>query len=197
MAATKPRTSKIGWFGRHKIISVVLLVTVLVAGYFVYEKIAYQMNKHAFAEAKSSIDAVYADIVSKVGPPDDKNQIIQQCNSRTTSISCSLAKDFIYSESNIDAANRRREKIQNVIAGDSNKFEAITAPPNQQILTTLQRDHNLPVANYYKAGNGVFCFVDYFYNPTFNTELVLKIRNSNSIFIEIQCSGKARGFYYN
>src|SRR5437868_15522224 len=100
MALQKTKIFSIGWLKGHKIISFFLLIILAVAGIFVYEKVAYEMNKRAFAQAKTAIDSVFADIVRQVGPPDDKKFNLKCHAIREVygdgPTSCTLTIYFIY-----------------------------------------------------------------------------------------------------
>jgi hypothetical protein len=201
MALTKPKSSRLGWFGRHKIISTILLIIVLVTGYFVYEKIAYQMNKHAFAETKSSIDTVYSNIISKVGSPDDKRNISTCSPVREVygngSTSCTLIIDFIYPVNNKREADDLRVRMQNTVSQNSNLLKPVQNPSTNSQVNTSSRSDSEPATDYFRAKGGVPCRIDYIYNPTFNTELNLKERGKQNFYISIDCFGHSRGIYYS
>src|SRR3989344_2898298 len=115
------------WVRTHKIYSLLLLVVLLVAGIFVYEKIALELNKRAFANARTAIDTIYADIVKNVGQPDNykhenscsrPNQVYGQ-----GPLSCDVGISIIYALSNKDQASIIFKKVQTIMS-QSIKFES-------------------------------------------------------------------------
>ena len=67
----KPASNKLKrflfWTKSHKFYSLLVLIVLLISGVFVYQKVALELNKRAFAQARTTIDTVYADIVAQVG----------------------------------------------------------------------------------------------------------------------------------
>ena len=70
LALSKLRGS-LFWVRTHKIYSLLILIVLLIAGIFVYEKVALELNRLAFKSAQHAIDTVYEDIVKGVGQPDN------------------------------------------------------------------------------------------------------------------------------
>jgi hypothetical protein len=200
MPANKIKTPKFGFFGRHKITSAIILVTFLgIAGIFIYQKIALELNKCNFQHARTAIDSVYADIVRQVGPPDDY-KVIDLCSRRYQeftgygNLTCHIDKSFIYGVGDEAESNNLFKKIQKNI--DLNNEFRSTQMRATSITDTLVVSTDYHTASdKYKIGS-LDCVVNYVFDTPREIDLSIKEQTKKPFEITIGCFGPARQPYY-
>ncbi len=193
MAKSKVRQSKFIWAA-----SVIVLI---IAGYFVYQYVATQINKRDFIQARAAIDAVYVDIVAKVGQPDNSKRT-NDCSRPSEEfeqgpLSCSVATDFIYGVDNEEQANQLFKQIQGVIAMHSDQFKP-TKPLSGAIADTLVvNTYYHSTLDYYQNAHGLLCVSSYIYDTPREINLSIKNSDKKSFEAGIACSGSAKSQYYS
>jgi hypothetical protein len=188
------------WPLRYKLFSVLILIVFAVAGFFVYQKIALELNRRGFQQARSAIDTVYGDIVAKVGPPDNSKSI-NDCSRPSEEfdqgpLSCSVGADFIYGVSDHNQANNLFRQIQGVIAQHPSLFHLAQALDTSIKDTLVVNTYYHSAQDYYKMGD-MDCSIKYSYDTPSNTYLSLKGSDSKKAFyVAIGCSDWAKAQYY-
>ena len=172
----------------------------MVAGFFVYQRIALELNKRGFQQARSAIDAVYANIVAKVGPPDNSKRF-NSCNRshqefETGPLSCDVETRFIYGVSGLAEGDILFKKIQSSISANE-KLLKPTRPLSKSIGGLLV------VNTYYYSTNDYFvspsrmdCIVSYTYNTPRQIDLQINDLTKKPLEISIDCSDWAKAQYY-
>ena|SRR3989344_1899346 len=190
--------SPLSWIRRHKLYSLLLFIVLLVAGIFVYQKVALELNRRAFAQARTTIDAVYADIVAQVGQPDDYRRD-NIC--RTTqevygegALSCYVTTDLILGVEDKQQSDQFINKIKDIISMQSN-FILESEPTIPSVNTSAGSDSE-PSRDYYKTNKVIECVVSYVFEPTFNTLLIKKVTNKKTLYVSIDCTAGAKGAFY-
>ncbi|HZP55662.1 MAG TPA: hypothetical protein VFB03_02745 [Candidatus Saccharimonadales bacterium] len=182
------------WFKRHILIILLFLIIASVAGYFIYQKVTLEMNRHSFQSAQHAIDGVYADIVSQVGAPDDSGTQ-KYCNTSPNGYSCIIGKSFIYGIDNESSANSLFKKIQKVIGSQNSQFRTV------RHLTTEVKDITITGAPYASASDryrlyGLDCVANYIFNDRRDPDLTLKDSSKKPFEVAIDCFGVAKRNYY-
>ena len=199
LALSKLRGS-LFWIKTHKLVSLVLAIILLVVGFFVYEKVALELNRLAFKSARHTIDTVYTDLVNEVGPPDN-SKTINECSRSHVAIgdgplSCSVNTSFIYGVSNRSEADQLMNDVQKVVKKHTNTFKSVSAPPSFIDITPAISDVNNSKVNYYSVA-GLFCAIKYVYDTPRESDLILQnSRDKIPYFIAITCSADARAIFY-
>lgn len=199
---TKPVSSRfqrsVFWAKSHKLLALFLFIVLLVVGIFVYERVALELNKRAFARARTAIDTVYADIVAQVGQPDNSKRSSFCSRPNQTfgqgPLSCNVDTSFIYGVANEDQANVYLKKIQIVINNHKNfKLSKLLSPA----ITSLPVVNSIysSATDYYKTA-GMECIVSYWYDTPRQINLVIKDQSKKSIEISLGCDDLARAMYY-
>jgi len=188
------------WVRTHKLVSLILAIILVVVGFFVYQKVALELNKRAFANARTAIDTVYADIVKEVGQPDNSKST-NECSRSHVAIgdgplSCSVNTSFIYDVSNRSEADQLMNDAQKVVKKHTNIFKSVPAPPSSIDITPAISDVNNSEVNYYSVA-GMFCTIKYVYDTPRESDLVLQnSRDKIPYFVAITCSADARNIFY-
>ena len=187
------------WIRRHKFLSLLYAIVLLVIGVFVYEKVALELNKRAFAQARTAIDTIYADIVAKVGQPDDY-KVSNNCSRLSREferepIVCNVNTSFIYGVSNEDEANSLFKKIQGFISDYKTTFKPIKPLSSSITSLLVVNTYYHDAQDYYKIGV-LDCTAKYVYDTPEETYLQLKESRLKPFYIRIGCSDWARQEYY-
>lgn len=186
------------WARAHKFYSLFLLIAILVVGIFVYEKVALELNRRAFSQARAAIDTIYADIVAQVGQPDNSKRS-NTCSRPNVvfgqgSLSCDISTSFIYGVTNEDQANNVFKKTQQIV-GQQKTFKpvmlepAITSAPVGNTIYTSATDR-------YKAARGIDCTMSYWYDTPRQTDLEINDKSKKTFEIMLNCNGWAKDQYY-
>jgi hypothetical protein len=199
MPANKIKTPKFGFFGRHKITSLIILVTLLgIAGIFIYQKIALELNKRDFQNARTAIDSVYADIVRQVGPPDNYkkvNQCVREHEELTQgSLFCNIDTTIIYGVKDRVEASSILAKVQGVITNEKQfKLSGHLSRGIQDRLVTNTYYHT--AEDNYRYSN-LDCVASYVYDTPGEISLSLQDKNMQPLEISFGCNGPAKQSYY-
>lgn len=179
--------SPLPWIRLHKFYSLFLFIFVLVGGVFVYEKVALELNKRAFTQARVAIDTVYVNIVKETGEPSDFSESYGcggfQGVLGEGPLSCYINKRIAYSVSDATSLDQLKTKVQATI--DTSKLLIPEAPPpSDASITEIAPNSNPPKIDYYRTRSGVSCKV------TSETD------GEQKLAIFFACSGPARGKYF-
>ena len=188
------------WIRAHKLVSLVLMVILLILGFFVYQRVTLELNKRAFAQARTAIDAVYEDIVENVGQPDNF-KATNECSRSHIAIgdgplSCYIDNEFIYGVEDKNEANSLRQKIKSTISNHSDVLKPTPQTTSSiDITPSGSTETNIFVDHYDSAG--LLCAIKYVFEIPREIALELK-RGSNKkpFFVVISCSGDAREIFY-
>src|SRR3990167_1187147 len=189
----------LAWIKKHKILTFLGVVALVVVVFFVYLRIDLELNKRAFQQASKAIDTIYADIVKEVGPPGDKNDSSRCRGFRGVygegPLSCYLDKNFVYPVKNKSEADQLRVKIQDIVM-QQDRFIRQPTPSNTINYPKADSD-SAPFTEYYRFKGGIECIVNYIYNPTFNSSLGLKDPETyKQFYVSFSCSGPANAKYF-
>src|SRR3989344_7419762 len=163
LALSKLRGS-LFWIKTHKLVSLVLAIILLVVGFFVYEKVALELNRLAFKSARHTIDTVYTDLVNEVGPPDN-SKTINECSRSHVAIgdgplSCYIDNEFIYGVKDKTEANNIKQKINTIVSKHSSIFKP-TPPPASSIDITPSGSTEINSSIDYYDAAGLLCAIKY------------------------------------
>ena len=188
------------WPLRHKLFSVFILIVLVVAGFFVYQRIALELNRQGFKQARSAIDTVYADIVAKVGPPDNSKRV-NDCSRPNEEfeqgpLSCAVNTDFVYEVSDEQQANDMLGQVQGVINQQSSLLQAAKPLSGSIKDTFVARTYYHTTIDYYRTKQKMNCEVSFIYDTP--SEIDLQIKNPRGLPLEIGigCSDFAKAQYY-
>jgi hypothetical protein len=186
------------WLKTHKLVIAITVIVALVLGFFTYQKIALELNKRAFAQARTAIDTIYADIVSQTGVPDEyqRPNSCSRAHQEFTQgpLSCDINSNFIYGVGNEAEANNLFKKIQRIINSHS------TFSPLRHLSTSIS--DTLVVNTYYHASSdryrsyGLDCVVNYIFDTPREIDLKIKDPSKKPFEITIGCFSLARSQYY-
>lgn len=200
----KPSSSKlkrfIFWLRTHKLASIALVLVLLVVGFFVYEKVALEFNKRAFAQARTAIDAVYADIVKDVGQPDDYDRssscsIYEGLFGDEGPISCNIDTSFIFGVNNQEGAEVQFKKIQEAVK-QHKKFK-LSKPLSLTITSQGVVNSVYHTASDEFLVSGLPCIINYVYDTPREIFLKVKDQTKKPLQIVIGCHGIARNYFYS
>ncbi len=170
------------------------------AGIFAYQEIALQLNKRQFEHARVAIDTVYADIVSKVGQPDnfkrENSCSVSYQEFDTGRTSCSIDTSFIFAVKDKNEASSIFKKIQSVVDSDKHYFK-ISRPPSDSISSSPVAYFYYQEAQDYYYVTGLKCTIKYVYDTPKDTYLSLSTGDGvKTMFIVLGCDGSARSKIY-
>lgn len=188
------------WPKKHKWLTFFIAVLIIIAGLLAYESISYRLNKRAWFQAKESIDTIYADIVSRMGQPDD---FIKYGDCRgfrgefgeQGPINCEIYTSFIYAANNQNNADKLKTDIRSIVNSHNDIWLTSQTAPYNPFVAESQGG---PGVDYYKTANNIECNAYYDSTPSFNTKLKLKdvSNGSKPFYISLSCKGLARGKYF-
>jgi hypothetical protein len=189
------------WFRKHKTISALLILFILILGLSVYQAVALRTNKHNFEQARVAIDTVYADIVTKVGPPDNYKRT-NECSRPNQEfgqgpLSCDVSSEFIYGVEDEQQANNLLKQIQDSTRNHPSLLKPV-APLSSSIPSKFVANTYFHTAvDRYKTASGMGCTVKYAYDTPLETPLKL-IRSSNNktFYVTLGCLDWAKSQYY-
>ena len=188
------------WVKRHIIIILLILAVLSVASYFIYQKVAEDSNRLAFQSAQHAIDSIYADIVTRVGKPEN-HKVTNDCT-RTYqeftgygSPTCHTDTSFIYGVANETEAKNLFKRIQKIINSAVEMFEIIRPPAISITDTFVVNSYYHAASDRYKVA-GLDCVVNYIYDTPREIDLTIKDQTKKSFEVTIGCFGAARRAYY-
>lgn len=192
----------IGWIRRHKILTQVILLVLLVLGGIAYQLIALELNKRTFQHARVAIDDIYADIVTQVGSPDNfrhsdtcSQSYVESVFTTKGPIGCSVNTVFIYGIQNESQASLLLKNVQTAIINHDKLFRPTKTSSSK--LTTVST-----ISGIYKAAEdtyksfGLDCIINYIYNAPEEVELPLKNASMKPFEVFMGCYGSARAMHY-
>ena len=182
------------WKNKWLLLAVII---VLAAGGFSYRAYSAWTNKRDFVQARAAIDTVYADIITKVGQPDNYKRT-NDCSRPSQEfgqgpLSCHTDISFIYGVNNDAEANVVFKKIQLAIT-KNNAFKPTGEPKSSLSSATIINTTLFGAEDNYRV-KGLQCVANYTYKTPSETDLKLK---SDQLPLEITlgCYGPARVQYY-
>lgn len=199
MAQQKSKTyNPLPWIRTHKFLALLLAIVILIAGVFVYERVALEMNRLAFKSAQHAIDSIYADVVAHVGPPDNSKH--ENFCSRPSQVygqgplSCTVSTSFIYGRANLSDANTSFNQIQNTISKSGLLFPVeleanITSAPVANTIYTSATDR-------YRTREKMDCTVSYWFDTPRQIDLDIADKSKKSLEVIVGCNDWARLQYY-
>jgi hypothetical protein len=185
---------------RHKFLILVIflgLLAVVIAGVQAYQR---HQNKLAFQQARTAIDEVYKDIVTKVGPP-AASKSINSCQRHNQEfeegpLSCAVGISFIYSVANREEANKRYKAIQSIIKSRTDLFKP------DGVLSSEIRDELVFNTYYHSAYDRIRtksdmeCSAKYIYDTPDETFLRISEIRDKTFQVNIGCSDWAKQKLY-
>jgi hypothetical protein len=192
MAKTKTKNIRFVWF--------LGVAALIIVGFLVYQYISTQLNKRDFQQARAAIDTIYADIVARVGQPDNSKRT-NDCSRPSEEftqgpLSCSVGTDFIYGVDNEQQANQLFKQIQAIIAAHPELFKS-TKPLSSSITDTLVvNTYYHSAEDYYSRGGNMDCFNKYIYDTPREIDLSVINPSQKPLQINIDCSDWAKAQYY-
>jgi len=188
------------WPRKHKWLTLLTIVLLVIIAVFTYFKISLELNRRAFQQAAHAIETIYADIVKEIGPPDD-NRYSRECSRPSVvydqgPLSCSIGIDFIYGVSDKQEPDQLKERIKSVINHHSNLLLPTTAPPSFIDVNPAPGNNTDSTIDYFKTSAGMECTSKYTYDMPREIQLNTKNRNEKGFGISISCSSDARGQFF-
>jgi len=202
LAKTNRRLS-LSWIRSHKFLSFIALITFMVIGFFVYERVTLELNKRAFAQARKVIDNVYADIANEVGQPDNYRRTSECSHSYfgpyVKQISCGVDTDLVYNVEDRNEAGQITATVQNIVKRHKNSLTSTTY--NSDVFSESERAPGDPNINshidYYESSGGLFCVFKYVFDSPAETFLKLpEGTTGKTYYLTMGCNGSARQYYY-
>ena len=184
----------LSWIRRHKIYSLLILLVLFIVGWFVYEKVATEMNRLAFTSAQQRIDKIYTEATNKISAPNDV-KVVSGCSRSQEELKdgplyCHSTKAFMYGVSDKYGAGIIEATIDEIFKKDNGLVREVnTAPMNDSSISDSS-----PIYAIYRDKHGLEVKTTYVYNPSFDTKL--KKERVNNLYIEFSVSGIARQIYY-
>jgi hypothetical protein len=177
---------------RHsRILLLIFVVACLAFTFFAYQVYEGRVDKRGFQEARRAIDTVYADVVKKVGVPDEYKHT-NEC-SRPSGVyedgplSCSVGTSLIYGVSNRSEANRLFRQVQGVIGSHPDLFK-----PTQPLATSIE--DTLIVNTYYHSAldkytvSGLTCVAKHIYDTEREINLRVQTPTKKPFQVNISCT---------
>ena len=164
-----------------------------------YRSYSIWRNERDFAQARAAIDTVYADIVAKVGQPDNYKRT-NNCSRPSQEfgqgpLSCSVGTDFIYGVNDETQANTLFKQIQSVISQHPELLKP-TKPLSTSIKDTLVvNDYYHDTQDYYEGGN-IACFAKYSFDTPREIDLITANPLKKPMEVNINCVNEAKNQYY-
>ena len=188
------------WARSHKFYSLLLLTILLVAGIFVYERVALELNKRAFSQARATIDTIYADIVAQVDQPDNSKHS-DTCSIYTEVYStgptyCNIVTTLIYGVKDESEANNVFKKIQLVIESHNDLIDSIKPLSSKISAMTVANAPYYASSDRYKS-SGLNCVANYIYDTPQQISLTVEDNKMKPLEITLGCNGKARADFYS
>ena len=192
--------ARFAWPWRNKLVLFFCFVIIAIACYFTYQNISLNRNRIAFQNAQADINDTYADIIKKLGQPDN-HRIFNFCSRPSQEfeqgpLSCYLNIDFIYGVKNYQQALGLNDQIRTVIQ-KSPTISQTNAPPSDIHITPAPSTYSDSNLYWYKTKRGLYCTYGYAYDNPEKTHLELKDKNKKSFYVTLGCSGDARKEYFN
>ncbi len=189
------------WIKTHKVLTVLIAISVLAFGVLAYEKITLEQNRRAFIDARKAIDIVYVDIVKQVGQPDNFRRS-NTCSRPSMEfqrgpLSCDVSTDFIYGVSNKEEADQLKAKIQAVFKQHGDILIPSPAPPSDIHPIPAPGNNTDSSNDFYKSKKGLDCSVKYTNNRPDEISLKLGTGNLKIFSTTTGCGGSARTEFYS
>jgi hypothetical protein len=176
---------------RHRsLLKICGLILVIVLLYIAYQQISAILSKKDFNNARSIIDSVYSENVSKFGNPDNFKSI-NNCEQTNSGTNCNVSTSFIYGVGNREQAEAIYKNIQDTIK--SHQDLKPTKTLSSSISTTAVG--YVGAQDLYNLGKLV-CSAKYLYDNSQASFLKLKDTSKKPFYIVIGCTGPAKKKFY-
>lgn len=176
-----------------------IIIVVLIAGYWIYGQVSTYTNKRDFQQAREAIDSIYKNVSKSASIPDNysRNNVCARSYQELSGygeITCDVETSFIYAVPNKAEAQDKINLIQKNINQKAKTLKP-TKPINTNIETTgvVSKDY-YGAQNFYKYGS-LDCTSKYVYNTPDDTFLKLKSPGI-PLYVVIGCTGPAKKLYY-
>jgi hypothetical protein len=198
------KTKNGNFFRRHAVTTVLLsmlvLIILLIPSYFIYEKVALELNRRAFIKARQAIDAAYADIIAQLGQPQSyqsKNSCSKgYINDFEQIMSCSVDIDFKYKVASQQESDALDQKIVSIIS-KSKYLTVAPAPPEKNFVTLAPGEKPDTSVHYFKSPGAIICTYRHIYGSDEESTSSLNIKLApNDFYATFGCTGGARHQYY-
>lgn len=176
-----------------------MLITLLIivgGGFVFYRQYSGPADKQKFEQAQASIDALYADIVAKLGEPNNYEST-QSCGRPNQKfeqgpLSCSVGIGFVYALSSEDNPISLFTKIDGVISLKNDIFRFNDASTVNDLAPPVI------IKEYLSVKSGMKCRVKHAYSspPDIHLELIEGGSGENPFYVGISCGSKAKSEYY-
>lgn len=178
----------------YKII-VILAVSALVLGVATYIFLI-QREKQQFAQAEKEIDALYAQIVKKVGKPDQekKTKTCDRPNMKYSkgNLSCSVNTYLLYEDVDTQEANVNLAEISTL--GNESLRVGSAAAKGSNFTDSTRKDWDQTFFQHFRSKTPMSCNFSYTHPAIEQDEF--KIKSTNALMIGIDCYRSALGEYF-
>jgi hypothetical protein len=197
-AQLRAKRSTWSWPRRHKWMSGLALLLVIIGLSFAYEAYARYSNHKSFIQARQDIDLIYADVVKQVGQPYDyrKDSSCSHHHQELSDgpISCSVSTDFTYGALDLDAAVKKYKSIQSIISDKkllTTQGQLSSKISGEWVLNNYYQS----AYDKYKTPRGMYCVAKYVYDTPADTFLKSPA-GLKALYITIGCDDWAKSPWY-
>lgn len=186
----------LAWLKLHRRVSVALIILVLALCYLPLHAYRGYADNKKFRHTKIAMDAVYADIVTHLGQPDNvkSRSGCFKSHGLRNHISCSLETDFIYGLSTSDQAEVILHQIQKTI---SPKQFKPTKKLSAGLTDSLVFDTYYHGAmDTYRGPYGIDCSIKYSFDTPDEVNLSLRDPSLKPLEIFFVCSADSSSAIY-
>lgn len=186
--------------GRHKIITIILLIVLIFLGSLVYrlELSPYIQQRH-FNEADSALNDVYSDIFKDAGSPlysdhsGDCAGFRGDFGEEGPNI-CNLGYIAYFSVQDQNSSDKKRGEILAVIRKNFDLLSPISAPTSS--INTDAPGSNI-IRKYYKVKGGLNCEFSFYYDNAFDGDKVKlpKLNDLQLLEVSTRCSDHGFSIY--
>lgn len=176
-----------------------LIFFILIIAFFTYHGYSQYADKKKFEQARADIDTIYADIVAKIGPPDNSkkvndcsrpNQVFEQ-----GPLSCSVGTSFIYGVADENGANEILKMIEIIVGEKPKVFKPVKSLANK-LSDTLVVNSYYHIASDKYTDSGLDCVLSYVFDTPREIDLALKDDARKPLQINVDCTGRAKKEYF-
>ena len=185
-------------------IILIFFLIVVVGGFVAYRQYSVWTDKQKFEKAQASIDTLYADIVVRLGPPNnyEHNQSCGRPNQKFEQgpLSCNVGLHFVYAVSSRDEGDILFDAIYSIASSRTDIIQSISSPESKlressvgNSLSTWTSAYN----QFIEKSSGLKCVMKSVYDTPEDTFLELKNSpDKKNFYTTIGCADKARRGYY-
>lgn len=172
-------------------------IGLVVLGVVVYFGLIWR-EKRQFAQAEKEIDALYTQIVEKVGKPDQEKKE-KTCGYASRAYGkgpryCNVRSYVLYSKSNLATSNNKMRELSQIV-GSVTKDERVLEPKDMFYqYESVGSDQNF--IQTLKSQTKLNCSVRYTYPLVESSTSALKPTETENLLVSIHCGGPARAEYF-